>query len=761
MGRISVITGFLLLFLSAEGQVPVGSWSDHLSYNSAKSVVTGSGNIYVSTGSSIIVYNKEFAELRKLSKVNGLSETGVSSIAWSEENSMLIIAYTNTNIDILHKSSIYNIPDVMNKQIPEKKRINRIRTDGRYAYLASGFGIIVADPVKKEIRDTWKPGPDADICEVFDVAFGIGKVFAATERGVWYADITNPGLAYFGNWRRIEGLPSPDAGYTHALFSGEILYVNGVNQEQGSDIVYAVGEIVSVFLNIPGIINNSFDNAPGGFTISSAGSVSYYDTSGSLKKTISSYGWGAPNISQGIIDENDIWLADINYGLVRGENMTGFTNLALPGPLNNNVAHIASENGITVISGGGTDRYWNPLGRSLGISLHQNYNFSSITSGTLYDPMRAVITKGGNSRVFISTWGSGLLEYENNLLRNHFTSLNSPLQPTMPGRDDIRICGIAADHSGNLWIAQSGGTGNIKVLKPDGSWIVNPATIDAPATGDMIITSGGLIWIILPGGNGLFVLDDNGTPANFNDDRYKRITVKDSENRIFPSVFSLAEDLEGTVWAGTDQGPLLYYDPGRIFDENIRAFRVKIPRNDGTGLADYLLGNETITSIAVDGGNRKWLATSGSGVFLVSPDGSSLLKHFTRSNSPLLSDSLTAVAVDNRSGEVWFGTSEGVVSLRGESTAGTSDYKKVYAFPNPVREDFHGNVTITGLLRDTRIKITDISGNLVSETVSEGGQASWDLATYNGRRAATGVYLIFGASPDGSVSFVTKILVIR
>jgi len=237
--------------------------------------------------------------------------------------------------------------------------------------------------------------------------------------------------------------------------------------------------------------------------------------------------------------------------------------------------------------------------------------------------------------------------------------------------------------------------------------------------------------------------------------------VKDSENRIFPSVFSLAEDLEGTVWAGTDQGPLLYYDPGRIFDENIRAFRVKIPRNDGTGLADYLLGNETITSIAVDGGNRKWLATSGSGVFLVSPDGSSLLKHFTRSNSPLLSDSLTAVAVDNRSGEVWFGTSEGVVSLRGESTAGTSDYKKVYAFPNPVREDFHGNVTITGLLRDTRIKITDISGNLVSETVSEGGQASWDLATYNGRRAATGVYLIFGASPDGSVSFVTKILVIR
>jgi ligand-binding sensor domain-containing protein len=237
--------------------------------------------------------------------------------------------------------------------------------------------------------------------------------------------------------------------------------------------------------------------------------------------------------------------------------------------------------------------------------------------------------------------------------------------------------------------------------------------------------------------------------------------VTDSESKVITYVYSLAEDLDGNIWVGTDQGPLIYYNPEKVLDENMKAFRIKIPRNDGSGLADYMLGTEAITSIAVDGANRKWLGTLSSGAYLLSPDGTTKLKNFNEANSPIFSNSISSVAVDDKSGTVWFATSKGVISVRGDATAGQDKFSGVYSFPNPVREDFTGNVTVTGLIRDTQIRITDVSGNLVYKTVSDGGQASWDLTTYNGKHVATGVYLVFCASSDGSQSCVTKILVIR
>jgi hypothetical protein len=237
--------------------------------------------------------------------------------------------------------------------------------------------------------------------------------------------------------------------------------------------------------------------------------------------------------------------------------------------------------------------------------------------------------------------------------------------------------------------------------------------------------------------------------------------VKDSENKIISNVYSVAEDLDGNIWIGTDQGPLIYYNPDQVFDDNFRAFKIKVPRNDGTGLADYMLGTETITTIAVDGANRKWLGTSSSGAYLLSADGTQKLVNYTEENSPMLANSIQSIAIDGKTGEIWFGTDKGVISFRGNATTGADKFTNVYTFPNPVRESFTGNVTITGLMRNTQIRITDISGDLVYQTVSDGGQASWDLKTFNGRRVSTGVYLVFCASEDGSDSFVTKMLVIK
>ena len=300
----------------------------------------------------------------------------------------------------------------------------------------------------------------------------------------------------------------------------------------------------------------------------------------------------------------------------------------------------------------------------------------------------------------------------------------------------------------------------LKILKPGGSWIVYPLTIDAPVIGDIISTENGQKWIILPGGNGLYIIDDNNTPEVFSDDRTRKLTITDSDDKVINSVFSAAEDLDGNIWIGTDQGPVIYYNTDQIFEGDVRGYRIKVPRNDGSGLADYMLGTESITAISVDGANRKWLGTKSSGAYMLSADGTAVVKNYNVQNSPIFSDSIAAVAVDNNTGEVWFGTSGGVLSVREIATSGRQSFSDVYSFPNPVREDYSGNVTITGLMKDTQVKITDISGNLVYETMSEGGQASWDLTTYNGHRVRTGVYLAFCANNDGSESCVTKILVI-
>jgi len=196
-----------------------------------------------------------------------------------------------------------------------------------------------------------------------------------------------------------------------------------------------------------------------------------------------------------------------------------------------------------------------------------------------------------------------------------------------------------------------------------------------------------------------------------------------------------------------------------IFEDEPRGTRIKVARNDGSVLADFMLGTETITAISVDGANRKWVGTLNSGAYLLAADGSEVIKSYKTSNSPVFTDSIVSLAVDNITGEVWIGTSEGVLSVREIATSGRQSFSKVYSFPNPVRENFTGIVTITGLMKDTQVKITDVSGNLVYETVSEGGQASWDLTTYDRRRVRTGVYLVFCATIDGTESCVTKILV--
>ncbi len=757
MPRYLLIKALLLYFCTSAAQGPMGSWNDHLPYHSLNYVSAGHDEVYGSTDYAIAIVNTSYNELKKLSKVNGLSDCGISTIEYSEDMELLVIAYTTGNIDIYKDGTVVNIPDIVNMFITEDLSINRLRTYGKYAYLTYNDGIIVIDIEKREIRDGWKPSVDGSQNEVFDFNIFEDTVFAATGEGLFKAAADNQGLAYFGNWDIIPG--SSGSSYNCLASADGNLFINKQNTGTGYDSVFYYADGEMNFL--PGLspaVNYSFESFNDGIIISSGSSITILDPAGQPVNTINEYGDQQMNARNAVISGSNIYIADRNSGLINYLDENNFTSYIPPGPYTSYCYDLVAAEGELWVAGGNVDEDWNNTLTPFMFFNFNNRQWLSEIKTDAFDVMRVEPVQGETGHVFVSTWGWGLYEYENGALINHWGE--NTLGSMIPGEPYVRIYGLALDDEKNLWITQSGIENNLKVLM-NNTWITFPYNLNNPVIGDILITESNHKWIVLPGSNEIYVLDDNFTPDYFDDDRYRKITVQEQSGQLLSEIFSIAEDLEGNIWVGTDQGPAVYYYPDRVFDEDIFASRIKVPRNDGSGLADYMLGTEAILSIAVDGANRKWLGTRNSGAFLISEEGDELVKNYNTENSPLLSNRVISVAAEGLTGEIWFGTGKGIVTVRETGTTGSEDMNEVYAYPNPVREDFTGDITITGLARNSNVKITDISGNLVFETRSTGGDATWNMKTYNGKKVSTGVYLVFCSNEDGTVSTVTKILIIR
>jgi ligand-binding sensor domain-containing protein len=750
-----ILTGCIL-----HAQIGVGEWRDHLPFTYSRHITESPTKIYLASESGIFSYNKNDQNVEKHTKVDLLSDIGVSAIEYSNNNNLLFVGYSNGNVDLIFDNEVYNISDIKRETISGSKSINHILFIDEYAYLSCGFGIIVINTEKREIKETYYIGDFGMQLQVNQLYLSNNFLYAATNQGVFIADYSNPNLADYSNWQIITDIPSYTSKFNSIYVNNGDILVNQVN-EASNDIIYQYKNgLWNIFKNTYSTIHNiHFSNSR--VNISTETEVLVYDSNLSLITTISNSEITNFHPYDAITTASNVnYIADNGRGLIRYQSGVAETIVPNAPYLPNAFSLDIKNNRVLVAAGGISPTFGNVFLNAFVFSF-QDERWSSLLNYDAVDYISVEIDPQNSDHYFAASWGSGLVEYRNNEIIATHDETNSELQSMIRGDGFCRIYGLAFDSENNLWISNTDVTNPVSVLTSGGDWYSfnYDEEISNLRTSDIIVTENDQKWLVLPNGEGLFVFSTNGTISNEEDDQYKKLDIIDENGKVISNnVYSIAEDLNGEIWVGTDLGIVIYSNPESVFEDGFYARRIILTVGEVT---QYLLNTELVSSIAVDGANRKWIGTQSSGVYLVSKDGTDEINHFTAENSPLLSNKINNVAINHESGEVFFATDKGLVSYRGTATMGSEDFKDVYVYPNPVREDYEGDVTIRGLASDVNVKITDISGNIVYETDAEGGQASWNGRNFSGSRVSTGVYLVFCTNDDGSKTYITKLLFIK
>jgi len=775
---LTIVFLFCLLVTQAFSQPVIGEWTDYQSYASARNVVDAGSKIYCVTSGGLFSYNKDDNSIQKMSGINGLSDSGVGRLAYNAKKNVLLIAYQNTNIDLLVGNQIFNISDIKRKQLSANKTINDVLFVDNLAYLSCGFGIVVVNLDKKEIKETYFIGADGGYLNVFDLDTDGNFLYAATESGIYKADVKNSNLQDYNSWVREETLPKFNKKFSKIEnFNGKIIanYTTDNDSWDGDRLYSLEGDSWVPFLTNISYVSDITNNG-NYLVISCREEVFVFDKQfvqvKHLPKQLYEDQSKTLNSKCAVIDAaNVIWVADLNNGLVKVG--TQIEKIIPDGPIDNMIFSMTMNGSDLWIASGGSTASWGNLYKLPQFQLYRDGKWKVFDRSVFpilndfRDIVCITVDPNNPDHIYAGSWGGGVLEFNGNELVKQYNNFNSSLQTALPAQPEdpyVRVGGMEYDSKGNLWMSNSDVASNLSVLKKDGSWeafeiseIANKYSI-----GKVIVTEDDDKWLLIPRGKGQSVAVMNSTNS---DSKAQKVIARfsNSEGDFFnemSDVYSMAEDKNGEIWIGTSGGVAVYSNPSAIWTENfLYATRPGLDLKDK--FFHPLLENETVTAITVDGANRKWFGTKSSGVFLISADGETEIKHFNTENSPLPSNEIMDIAINQKTGEVFIGTGLGLISYMGEATEGDEEFNDVYVYPNPVRETYNGPVVVKGLLEDTDVKITDISGDLVYKTKSLGGQAIWDGKNLNGKRCKTGVYLVFLSNRTGEKTKITKLLFIH
>ena len=754
------------------------NWEDFYAYNNVKDFIKVNSKFYAVTDNAVFIYDESTQEISKLSSVHGLSGETATSIYFSDTYQKLVIGYRTGLLEIVDSDGKITVAnDIERLSITGDKEVKHISEFGNKLYLSTPFAIVVFDIENSQFGDTYFIGNNSTEVTINQTAIFDDTIYAATELGIFTANINSQNLIDFNNWQQ------PQGGFLGDFKTVEIF--NDQVFTSKNNIFYKINS--SITLQIISALSDNILNLKASeefIAITTRKSAFIYNTllnQELVSNPTQEYDF---NLHSSYAENNSIYLGTSEYGILQRSFSDAVEHYEIhpKGPLSNDIFSITAENNNIWVVYGGYDGAFTPLQRQKGFSHFNGEDWVNTPYNPVYparDLVHVTIDPNNPEKVYVSSWGQtssgqldatgGMLVIENDEVVTFLNHTNSGLEDLAPNNPDyfsVRINGTAFDSQGNLWVANGWVDKRLKKLSTNGTWsefdLSSIITSSAFGLTELVIDNSGSVWIGSRR-NGVLVYNESG-------DRKRALITETTKGSLpDPNTSSLAIDRNNRIWIGTKKGLVVYSNTAGIFDDNIYDANPIIIEDDG--IPKKLLGDQPVNTIAIDGADNKWFGTDTGGVLATNPSGRETLFNFNKDNSPLPSNKIVKIKVDNSNGKVFFATNKGIVAFNNNVAPFGDSLGEVYAYPNPVKKE-HSFVTIDGrnnthLPRGTNVKILDASGRLVHETnviegqELKGGKVIWNKTNLAGKKVATGVYIVLLTLPDRSESSFTKIAVIN
>ena len=782
MFRSLLVIVFFLFPLFHFSQDYSAFWKGHYSYNQIKDVSQGTNTIYAAADNAIFILDTQTNEMDEITTVNGISGESISTIYYSEAYELLVIGYENGLIEIAfdNDTDILTIVDIIDKPTisPSDKKINHISADQNLVYLSTNYGISVFDLEQLEFGDTYFIGNGGSQIPVTQTTVFEDYIYASClgGNGIKKAPLSSSNLIDFqnwetvntGNWRSIEAIENN----LYAVNNNRKIY-QVINNSITELFTYS-----SLPLDLRAIDSN--------LLVTTRDEVFVYDTNFNTIAQIPVSTDFSTQFTCATIELDNVYIGTNDFGVLKTNfnNTEVFEEIHPEGPLFNTPFSIEAEPNGVWVTFGGYDLFYVPFSRIRGFSHLSNESWVNVPSQDTYqvrDINGVAINPFDTKQVFISSFHNGLLEINDNVPTALYDQNNSGLEslvvPTNPAIVSVRVLNPLFDSNGLLWTLSTLIDEPLKSYNPStGQWksydftdvIVDGFTGGNLGYADIVIGNDQTKWIASYK-FGLIGFNENGG------NQLIKAVYKNEENMPTELATAVALDKRGQLWIGTYRGLRVLYNTSNFFNENDTTVDEIIIEEDG--IAKELLFEQYVIDIEVDGSNNKWIGTTDSGLFYLSSDGQKTIYHFTKDNSPLPSNSISDVSLDQTNGVVYIATSKGLLSFNSGGSSTTDDLASAYAYPNPVRPNFNiedEKVKIKDISDNINIKITDIEGNLVAEAQSrinlryqgynleiDGGTAYWNGKNLANNTVASGVYLVMLSDLDTYETKVLKLMVVR
>ena len=767
---------YILLFslvISAQTDYSA-SWEDFYSYNNVKDFTKVDTIIYALTDNAIFTYDVLSGEINKISSIQGLSGETTSAIYYNETFKRVVIGYENGLVEVIDDDGSITISsDIVNFNQSGEKSINHISEFNNKLYLSTPFAVVVYDIENLEFGDTYFIGNNSSSVKINETIISNNVIYAATEVGVFKADITSNLLIDFNNWQQL---------FNGRDFKG-IVFLDGLYVIENSKLFTFDGNSLTEKVNFNKEIKN-IKSTPTNLCISLDKEARIYDSSMNLVQEFTPDLEYDYSLNTAFFEDDMVFLATKEFGILETtiSQPTTYSEIHPEGPLSNAVFSITANNNDLWVVYGGYNSTFTPLNIRNGFSKFNgenwiNTNFNSSLPNDLVD---VTIDPSHENRAYISALGAsnnieakptgGLLVVEDNVLVQTYNHLNSSLTPILISLPtiNIRVGGSTFDSNGNLWATNYETGEELVKLSANGQWssvdLGVVQTSAAAGLSEIVVDRNNSIWIGSRR-NGAYVYNENGS-------RKKALIATPNEGNLPDlNVRTIAVDRSNRIWLGTKSGLVVYSNASGVFDEVATNAQPVVINGDENGFGDRLLGGQTINSIVVDGADNKWFGTDSGGVLCTNPNGQTTIAIFSKKNSPLPSNRILKISLDKESGKVYFATDKGIVAYNSDVAPFGDVLEAVYAYPNPALK-IHETITIDGrngthLPKGTNVKILDVAGNLVHETnviegqELQGGKVVWNKRNLAGNKVASGIYIVLLSNDDGSETAVTKIAIIN